>query len=450
MNHLVVRNKRWRLYFLLGVVVAVIIGIVYATTDSLKSKAQASARTMIDSAQKAPRPATDRLIASLQQRLRARPEDIPSLANLGSAYLQKARETGDPSYYTRAEKVFQSAIGQNPQSAEALTGMGALCLARHEFYEALRWGQRAIQANSYKAAAYGVAGDAQIELGDYPEAIETIQKMVNLRPDLSSYSRVSYIRELTGDVPGAIEAMKLAVSAGGPALENTNWCRVQLGNLYFNSGLLNAAEQEYLKTLAITPDYAPALFGMARVRAADGKIDEAIAVLEHIVASLPLPEYVIELGDLYALLGHPDQAQEQYDLAQAILQLNRDNGVQIDAELALFQADHDIELPTTVQRARAAMRERPSIVSADVLAWSLYKNGLYVEAANSMKQALRLGTKNALMFFHAGMIHHKLGDHAKAMEFLREAMRINPHFSIRYAPQARTLLDELMQKNVSS
>ncbi len=431
-------------------VFAVIVGIVYATTDAFQPKAQASARAMIDLARKAPRPITDRLISSLQQRLRGRPQDTHSLAHLGGAYLQKARETGDPSYYTRAEKVFQSAVEQDPRSAEVLTGMGALCLARHEFQDALQWGQRAIQVNSYKAAAYGVVGDAQIELGDYQKAIETIQKMVNLRPDLSSYSRVSYLRELTGDVPGAIEAMRLAVSAGGPALENTNWCRVQLGNLYFNNGILNAAEQEYLKTLAITPDYAPALFGIARVRAAEENIDAAIAILEHIVASLPLPEYVIELGDLYALSGRTEQARQQYDLVQAIQQLHRDNGVQTDAELAIFQADHDIDLPGALKRARAAMRERPSIVSADVLAWTLYKNGSYTEAASSMEQALRLGAKNASMFFHAGMIHHKLGDHARAIEFLREAMRINPHFSIRYAREAKKLLEELMQKNYSS
>lgn len=430
-----------------------ILGTIYWAVQILfkpKIAAQQNMEQLLDAARAVPRPATDRLVYALQQRLRGNPEDSQSLAHLGHAYLQKTRETGDPSYYAKAEQVFESALDADSQNAEALTGMGALCLARHEFKAALQWGQRAVAANPYKAAAFGVIGDAYIELGKYGEAVETIQKMVNLRPDLSSYSRVSYIRELMGDVPGAIEAMRLAISAGGPALENTNWCRTQLGNLYFNSGVLNAAEQAYQQALIVSSDYAPALFGIARVRAAQENVDEAIAILQNVTSALPLPEYVIELGELYELSGKPEEAAQHYDLAQALHQLQRDNGVQTDAELALFLADHDLDLPEALKRSRAAMQERPSIFAADVLAWTLYKNGQYEEAAHHIQQAMRLGTRNALIFFHAGMIYYRLGERGKAREHLRQAMEINPHFSLRHVTEAKKVLTELSPQTSSA
>ncbi len=429
----------------IAICIIALVALAYRAYESYRSMTVAddSASALIDQARAVPKPASDRLIYSLQQRLRTKPDDVQSLANLGNAYLQKVRETGDPSYYGKTAQVLKEAIDNDAQSADALIGMGALCLARHEFQDALKWGKRAAEVNPYKAAAFGVIGDAQIELGQYDEAVATIQKMVNLRPDLSSYSRVSYIRELMGDMPGAIEAMKLAVTAGGPALENTNWCRVQLGFLYFNSGLLDAAELEFQKTLVITPDYAPAHFGMARVRASQDKIDEAIAILQNVVATMPLAEFVIELGELYEVKGDTAQAAQQYDLAKALHELQQNNGVQTDAELALFLADHDLDLQNALKRARAAIKQRPSIYAADVLAWTLYKNGEYKEAAEYSKKALRLNTKNALFYFHAGMIHANLGQKFKAQECLRTALDINPHFSIRHAITARKTLEEL-------
>src|SRR5205085_2357239 len=151
--------------------------------------------------------------------------------------------------------------------------------------------------------AYGVVGVAQIELGKYDEAVSTFQKMVDLRPDLSSYSRVSYARELYGDVPGAIEAMQQAVSAGSPAAENTAWTRVQLGNLYFNSKQLDKAEAEYNNALHGYPDYLHALAGLAQVRAAQGNLDDAIRLYKQALAIVPLPQYLTALGDIYTLKG---------------------------------------------------------------------------------------------------------------------------------------------------
>jgi tetratricopeptide (TPR) repeat protein len=321
--------------------------------------------------------------------------------------------------------------------------MGALSLARHQFREALEWGEKARGMSPGTALIYGVIGDAQIELGQYDAALETFQTMVDLRPDLSSYARASYVRELHGDVDGAIEAMQRAVQAGGPNAENTNWTRVQLGNLYFNSGQLVEAETQYNQALAFYPDYVHAIASLARVHAARGEYDQAIKLYIDATNRIPLPEYVIALGDVYKAAGHGQEAERQYNLIGVMDRLYAANGVDTDLEIALFKADHDQNLNGTLALARKAYANRPSIHGADVLAWALYKTGNYEEAQQYSEEALQLGTKDALKYFHAGMIALKLGDKAQAREDLEQALTINPHFSILYADEARMTLERL-------
>jgi tetratricopeptide (TPR) repeat protein len=386
---------------------------------------------------------TDRLVTTLQTRLKARPEDGRALSSLGSAYLQKARETGDPSYYGRAEAALQRALTLLPDDVDTMNGLGVLYLARHQFGEAKAIAQKSKTLNPYKAFTFGVLGDAQVELGEYPAAIDTFQQMVDLRPDLSSYARVSYIRELHGDVEGAIDAMRRAVVAGGPATENTAWTQTQLGLLYFNKGDLPAAEREFRAILAMHQGYVPAMAGMARVHAARREWDAAIALLKQAVDVMPMPEYAILLGDVLSAAGKRDAAEQQYALVRVIQQLHRANGVELDLETALFDADHDHDIPNALERARQAYAQRPSIHAADILAWTLLKAGQPGEAKRYSQEALRLGTRDALFHYHAGMIALANGERATAKSHLDQALAINPHFSPLHAPAARAALDTL-------
>ena len=386
---------------------------------------------------------TDSLVQTLQERLRANPNDWQAYSHLGLAYLQKARETGDPTYYQKTEEALDQALSFQPDDYASISANGALALARHDFSAALDWGEKARQINPDRTYAYGVIADAQVELGRYEEAIETLQTMVDLRPDMSSYSRISYIRELHGDLEGALEMMQLAVDSGTPNAEGTAWVRTQLANLYFNSGDPEQAELEYRLTLRNRSDYVYALAGLGRVRAAQGQMQEAIQYLNQAVTMMPLPEFVITLGDLYQAAGQQEDAEQQYQLVAAIEGLYRANGVDMDMEIALFNADHDRNLEETVALARKAYASRPSIHGADALAWVLYKSGDYEEAQKYSIEALKLGTKDSLKLFHAGMIALRLGDKGQARQYLEDALAINPHFSILYAKEAHEILEML-------
>ena len=405
-----------------------------------------AAPVAVDTAAPAPAPieiSSERMIANLQERIRHSPDDTAAYGQLGLARLQRVRETADPTLYPRAEAAFAEALKRDPRQIDAVIGQGMLALSRHQFADALRWGRLAHDINPYRAQIYGIIGDAQVELGRYENALDTIQKMVDTRPDLSSYSRVSYLRELQGDTTGAIKTMQQAVEAGGLGSEAGLWTQVQLGHLYFNSGDLTNAEQTYTAALEARPDYVYALAGIARVRAAQGRYDEAIGAYQEIVKRLPLPEFVIALGDIYDATGRPAEAKRQYDLVHAMQQLNASAGVDVDMELSLFDADHGADPAATVDRARASYTRRPSIYGADALGWALYHAGDYAEARRYSQEAMRLGTRDAVLYYRAGMIAYALGDRATARADLEQALAINPFFSVRYAPTARATLEKL-------
>ena len=378
-------------------------------------------------------------IASLQERLRTAPGDWRGLADLGLAYVQQARVTADPSFYPKADGVLERSLQLQPGgNFEAMVGMGALALARHDFSGALRWGERARALNPYNGNVYGVIGDAQVELGKYREAFGTFQTMVDTRPDLASYARVSYARELQGDVGGALAAMRTAEKAAGTP-QDAAWASYQLGELYFAGGRPARAEAAYRRGVELAPDYVPPHAGLAKVDWANGRARRAIREYGWVVARFPSPEYVIALGDVYAKSGRSRLAERQYALVRVEERLFRANGVNVDLELALFDADHG--RPTdALAAARAEWGRRHSINVADALGWALYANGRYREAVPYARAALALGTRNALFMFHAGMIQLQLGHRGAARELLSDALATNPHFSILWRSVARRTL----------
>jgi tetratricopeptide (TPR) repeat protein len=385
---------------------------------------------------------TESLVASLQQTLRDHPDDVHSLTLLGLAYQQRARETGDPVYYTKSEGVLDEALALAPDDLLATSGLGSLALARHDFERALELGEKARTLSPSTARNYGVIGDALVELGRYDEAFAAFDRMAELKPGLASYARVSYGRELLGDVEGATRAMEQAVDTARGSTEPAAWAMTQLGKIHFGAGDYEVAERWFERALTAFPGYIYALDAMAHVESAKGMLTRAIQLELQATETNPLPQFVAMLGDLYEVTGQDGQAREQRELMDAIQTLLAENGVKTDLETAVYYADHDIRSQEALALAERAHRERPSIQADDGLAWALYRNDRCDEALGYSKRALRLGTQDAAFFFHRGLIERCLGNRAAAERWLTSALETNPGFSVLLAPVAKAILEE--------
>ncbi len=388
----------------------------------------------------------DRAIREAEARLTAQPQDSTLSVALATAYMQKARESGDASYYGRAEAAVKQALSVQPDSVEALRTLAWVQTGKHEFREALATAERLRERLPDDPLVHGLLGDAAVELGEYKRAEEEFQIMLDLRPGMASYSRAAYLRELYGDPDGAIEFMERAAKTGSAKdPEPLAWCLVQLGNLYFNQGRLGKAELAYNNALIVFPHYYQALAALGRVRGAARQYPEALDLYRQAVEIVPAPDLIAATGDLLMLSGKSDEAEKQYRLVEYIEHVNEVNQVTYTRQLGLFYADHDRQLEEAEKLAEAEVQRRSDIYSFDTLAWVYYKRGRFPEAQKAMTQALRLETQDALLLFHAGMIARGLGDKAQAKSYLQRAVDINPYFSLRDGDTARKTLAELEQ-----
>jgi tetratricopeptide (TPR) repeat protein len=382
---------------------------------------------------------TDQLIASLQVAVRAHPRDADQYVLLADAYMQKVRETGDAGYYVRADGVLKIARRIDPRNSALYTELGTLALARHDFRAALAFGQRAHALAPDVVRPLGVIVDARIELGQYAAAGRTLQRMIDAKPNLASYARVSYFRELHGDLTGAESAMRLAVDAGGAAPENVAYVQTLLGQLELTRGRIGAADDAYRLALYRFPGYPAAMAGLARVDIARGRLAPAIRRLRDVVARLPLPEYVIALGDAELAAGLPRRAHADLALVRAEQRLLAANGVNTDTEIALFEADHGSPA-RALRLARRSWANDPSVRSADALGWALTAAGRPHAGLVWARKALRLGSRDPLFLYHAGMTARAAGDTVESHAWLRRAVALNPRFSPLYGPRAERAL----------
>jgi tetratricopeptide (TPR) repeat protein len=381
-------------------------------------------------------------IASLQRLIRDGVRDARTYSALGDAQLQRVRETGDAGYYTRASAAYATALRIAPRSSEARTGRGTLALARHDFAGGLRDGLAALRANPQRVAPLYVITDAQVELGRYDDAARTLQHAFDLKPTLAAYARASYLRELRGDLPGAVRAMDLAISAGGPATENVVYVQTLLGGLEMARGDVAAARLAYRGALERSPGYVPALAGMARTDAARGDLPTAIGRLREAVTRLPLPEYVVALGEAELAAGRAADARRDLALVRAEQRLLQSAGVNTDTELATFEAEHG-DPARGVALARRAWATAPSVRSADALGYALTRAGRAREGLPWSRRALRLGWRDPLALYHAGMTARAAGDRRLARAWLGQVVAQSPKFSPLFGPRAERALEGL-------
>jgi tetratricopeptide (TPR) repeat protein len=378
---------------------------------------------------------TKNYAASLQQSLDKNPADVKSSLALASIFIQEARVTGNYVYYDKAAMKYVNNVLQiDSNNFDALTFKALLYLSQHHFADGLAIAEKAKQINPYNAYIYGMLVDGNVEMGNYDSAVANSDRMVSIRPDLKSYSRISYLREIYGDYPGAIEAMKMAVDAGAPGDEGTEWTRIQLGRLYENTGDLKSAEMHYSIALEERPGYAHALAGLARIALASKDYTKAINYYEQATKSVSDYGFKEELVEAYILAGQKEKAEA---LANAVIagmsndtqsgQTDENIGHYADRELAnAYLKIHDYD--KALGHAMLEYNRRPDNIDVnETVAWVYYCKGEYAKALPFLKVALKTNSKNPTLLCHAGLIYAKAGEKAMAKNELQTALQSNPN-----------------------
>ncbi|WP_066373445.1 tetratricopeptide repeat protein [Herbidospora mongoliensis] len=391
-----------------GVALAGIIAIATAVTAAANLAPRAPAEVIAA-------PADD-----LQERLRRLPGDYVGWAALGSSYVDRARLTGDPSWYGKAERAVARSLEVSPGNPAGLTGRASLEAGRHEFTQAVATARQAITVNPYGAPAYGVLADSFHQLGRYPEATSAVEKMMSLAPGVSSFTRASYDAELRGDLAMAGDMLEYARrDAYQPA--DIAFCEHYLGELHLRQGRYDEARAHYSKALLADPAFDPARVGLARVTALSGDLEKAASLYAAVTARLPLTQTLVEQGEVLKALGR----DPGWTTLKAQRELMRLNGVRDDITWAEFEADHGSPAEA-VKFAQAEYARNPNVAAADALAWALHRAGRSTEALEHAKEATATGWRNALVMHHRAEIEKALGLRTDSARLVTE---YNPRFS---------------------
>jgi tetratricopeptide (TPR) repeat protein len=388
-------------------------------------------------------------IAFWSARLEADPGDIVSATKLGQAQLESARATGDITAYLRAEAAADTALDAQPTYLPARTVRASALLALHRFAHARDAARDILAERPNDPAALGVLGDASLELGDVGAARGAYQTLTAVADSSAARIRRSHLSFIEGDAASAVESAQRALAAAeeealeGPALA---WYQYRLGDVLIATGDQSNAASAYGAALLTDPDSYLARSGLARVAAADGRWDEAIAHLDAAIAAVPLPDLVARRAAIYRLRGAAGDAErEQHDretvLAIAALAGNAANVH--DRTLSLYLADHELDPARALSLAEAEIEVRRDVYGYDALAWALLANGRPEDAEDAIERALSLGTRDARMLYHAGMIAAALGEDERAQRLLEESLALDSSFDPLAVARARTALATL-------
>ena len=399
----------------------------------------------------------------LKTKLTNDPNDIKSLLALSEVFITEARITGNYAanhdaaldiidHVLLLTKAKTKDAKANDQRGEALTLKAVIRLSQHQFQEALELGKDAVAIDPHRAFNYGVLVDANVELGNYAEAVAMSDKMVGTRPDLRSYSRVSYLREIHGDVSGAEQAMEMAIKAGYPGAEETSWCRVQLGGIHERSGDLKKADEQYAAALAERADYPFALAAAGRVAGKMKNYTKAEAFLKQAITRMPDAHFHADLARVYKLQGKEAEAAEEIRITEETLiglsgkehgTTHTDHGHshEVGLEMARFELEFHKDLPTALANAEHEFEHRENNIEVNsALAAILYVSGNLSEAQVHLDMAKKTGSKNAELLLIEGLINTANGDKAAGKKLINEAFTRDPYLQHALAAEGRDMV----------
>jgi tetratricopeptide (TPR) repeat protein len=418
-------------------IVALVAFAVWRFTDADSTPRRAAAQTL-------PRSLAEE-VASLVSASLDRPDDLTVWQRLGTAYAQLAHQNADPTLYAKSAAAFDRADAIVPDAPATTVARAEVQAVLHQFAEAHRLTSIALATNPIDPDALVIRVDAEIELGRYDDATASLQTLLDVKPGMAALARASYLRELHGDLDGALLALRQAEIAGAQAAPAVRAQTMRIrGDVLFNHGRTDDAATVYEQILDIEPGYADARIGLARVAVARGDVDGAIASVEQLLTEVDDPHAWIALAELQLFAGRQDAHAASVAKVRDLLLAEAANGSSIDLELALFDADHDGEPPAVVvERAARAYGVRPSVHGADVLAWALHRADRSIEAVPYVEEALRLGSVDATMRYHAAAVFAATGDHARAANELDRAFTLNPWFNVALHGEALALAADL-------
>ena len=374
----------------------------------------------------------------LRNKIEKNPSDVKSILALTTLFIQEARITGNYLYYDKAAlKCVNRVLKLDSLNFEALTFKSLIYLSQHHFADGLALAEKAQNLNPFNAFIYGLLVDGNVEMGHYDSAIANVDRMESVRPDIRSYSRVSYLREIHGDYPGAIEAMKMAVNAGGQGDETTEWTRIQLGRLYENTGDLKSAKMHYMIALDERPDYPFALAGLARMAVAEKDYPAAIGLYgkaDSMINDFSIKE---ELATAYTQAGQKESADSLMEIVIAKLNQDEQNGMNdenighyADRELAYAYLKVN-DYNKALEHALLEYNRRPDNIDVnETVAWVYYCKKQYKEALPYLRTALKTHSENPVLLYRAGLIYAKAGLNSEAKTKLKKALSTDSNIAM--------------------
>jgi tetratricopeptide (TPR) repeat protein len=387
-----------------------------------------------------PDPAVE--ITRLEARLAADPDDGPAWQRIAAFYLDRAAGRGDAALVDQAEHAVAEAVRLRPDDLATYRAQGALALTLHQFDAAHRVGLAAREAHPDAPDALTILVDSSIELGRYDEAKAHLRQLLERRPDAAALARVSYLREIHGDLPGARLAMTEALTAAEGDDAEAAAVAVLVGDLALAAGDLEQAQDAYQQAEQLDPGNSLATLGTARTLAVLDQTDSAIGLLEQATTAFPEPALLTLLGELYESQGQADLAESTYRRTGALIDQHGAAGEDNSLEAARFHADHG-DPATALRFAEFAYRNRPTVFAADALGWALTLNGQPADAIRYIEEAQRLGTSTAELHVHAALTYVATGDTTSAAEQLTAALDHPPLVSPQLLERSREIAAQL-------
>jgi tetratricopeptide (TPR) repeat protein len=384
-------------------------------------------------------------IAVARKLLEKNPKNFEAYNALALALSRRARETSDVVYYNRGEDALKKSFEISPNNFDGQRTAVWLLLGKHEFGAALEKAKELNKKMPDDVMLYGFLTDANVELGNYDDAEKAAQWMLDLRPgNLPGMTRAAYLRELFGDLDGALELMNMAYQSTPPnEVEDRAWILSQIGHLQLMSGKISDAQNTLQQALAIFPGYHYALGNLAKVRIEQNRYQDAVELLQHRYNAARHAENLYDLAEALELAGRVEEAKNAFaefktkSLAESA---RADNSKR---ELIFYYADHTHQPAQALEVAQSEFDRRRDVFTLDAYAWALHVNGRDAEARKQVEKALAVGIRDAKMLRHAGEIALADGDRMAATHYLRESADLNAPGS----KQASDLLASLSQPN---